>query len=71
MHDASNQLTPATRGLLVSYLASREVLETRGRTTTSFLLNYLQRRARRRRLRRGLGRLLGDNFFRGVVEERV
>ena len=40
-------------------------------TTTPFLLNYLQRGARRRRLRRGLGGLLGDNFFRGVVEERI
>ena len=40
-------------------------------TTTSFLLNYLQRGARRRRLRRGLGRLLGDDLLGRVVEERI
>ena len=40
-------------------------------TTTPLLLHYLQRGARRRRLRRGLGRLLGDDLLGRVVEERI
>ena len=40
-------------------------------TTTPLLLNYLQRGARRRRLRRGLGGLLGDDLLGRVVEERI